>query len=119
MSKKKILLVTRPIAPPWDEASKNFAFSLAKDLGVNPDLEMHLMTNGPVSDLPVGVMQEHVYTHSENDFGFSQKIRSIFFQFMTKGKFDINHYVFTPTKFNSYVIKNFLTSDKTKTIQTV
>ncbi|MFZ2226649.1 MAG: glycosyltransferase family 4 protein [Candidatus Moraniibacteriota bacterium] len=116
---KKILLVTRPIAPPWDEASKNFAFSLACDLGKNKELELHLMTNGPVTDLPESVTEEHVYTHSQNDFGFSQKIRSLLFQFATKGKFDINHYIFTPTKLNSWVLKNWLKSPRTKSIQTV
>ena len=29
---KKILFVSRPIAPPWDEASKNFAYNLAKEI---------------------------------------------------------------------------------------
>ena len=116
---KKILLVTRPIAPPWDEASKNFAFSLARDLSADKELELHLMTNGPVADLPEKVIEEHIYTHSQNDFGFSQKIRSLLFQFATKGKFDINHYIFTPTKLNSWVLKNWLKSPHTKSIQTV
>ncbi|KKR22153.1 MAG: Glycosyl transferase group 1 [Candidatus Moranbacteria bacterium GW2011_GWA2_39_41] len=116
---KKILLVTRPIAPPWDEASKNFAFSLAKDLVSNENLELHLMTNGAVAELPQGIIQEHVYTHSENDFGFSQKIRSLLFQIMTRSQFDIAHFVFTPTKLNSFIIKKFIQNEKTKTIQTV
>lgn len=113
------MLITRPIAPPWDEASKNFAFNLAKDLGGNENFELHLMTNGVVSELPETVIQEHVYTHSQNDFGFSQKIRSLFFQFMTRRVFKIAHYVFTPTKLNSYIIKNLIANKKTKTIQTV
>ena len=28
--KNKVLLFTRPLAPPWDEASKNLAFDIAK-----------------------------------------------------------------------------------------
>ena len=119
MSKKKILLVTRPIAPPWDEASKNFAFTLAKDLGSNENLELHLMTNGVVDELPNGVVQEHVYTHSQNDFGFSQKIRSLIFQLWSRSQFDIAHYFFTPTKLNSWVIKSFIKNKATKTIQTI
>jgi len=119
MAVKKILLITRPIAPPWDEASKNFAFGLAKDLGANENFELHLMTNGVISDLPDKVVQEQAYTHSENDFRLSQKIRSLLFQFKNRRKFDINHYIFTPTKLNSFIIKNFIQNKRTKTIQTV
>lgn len=116
---KKVLLVTRPIAPPWDEASKNFAFTLAKDLSSEEKFELHLMTNGVVSELPKNIVQEKIYTHSQNDFGFFQKIRSLLFQFNTKGKFDIAHYFFTPTKLNSFIIKKLLKNKKTKSIQTV
>ena len=116
---KKILLITRPIAPPWDEASKNFAFSLAKDLSSDKDLEMHLMTNGFVKELPSDVIQEPIYTNSQNDFTFTQKIRSLFFQFFMRKKFDINHYIFTPTLLNSWIIKNCIKSLKTKSIQTI
>jgi len=116
---KKILLVTRPIAPPWDEASKNFAFSLAKDLGDNENLELHLMTNGIVAELPTSIKQEPIYTHSQNDFGFFQKIRSLIFQFIVKQKFDVAHYIFTPTTLNSFIIKKIIQNSPTKTIQTV
>lgn len=116
---RKILLVTRPIAPPWDEASKNFAFNLAKDLGSNKNMELHLMTNGFVSELPEEVKQEQIYTHSQNDFGIFQKIRSLLFQLKNTRSFDIAHYFFTPTKLNSFIIKNFIKNDRTKTIQTV
>ncbi|EKE16299.1 MAG: Galactosyltransferase [uncultured bacterium] len=116
---KNILLVTRPIAPPWDEASKNFAFTLAKNLSSSENLELHLMTNGYVSELPKSVVQEKIYTRSQNDFGFSQKIRSLLFQLKTRCKFNIAHYFFTPTTLNSFVIKNFVKNKKTKTIQTI
>jgi phosphatidylinositol alpha-1,6-mannosyltransferase len=116
---KKVLLVTRPIAPPWDEASKNFAFTLAKDLSSEEKFELHLMTNGVVSELPENIVQEKIYTHSQNDFGFFQKIRSLLFQFNTRGKFDIAHYFFTPTKLNSFIIKKLLKNKRTKSIQTV
>ena len=114
---KKILLVTRPIAPPWDEGSKNFAYYLAKNLN---DFEAHLMTKGNLTDLPSNIVQHPIYKTSRvSEFNFLEKIRSLFFQFKTKGNFDINHYFFTPTKLNSFLIKKFIKSPKTKTIQTV
>ncbi len=115
---KKILLITRPISPPWDEASKNFAFYLTKNIG--NDFEINLMTKGNVADLAQNVIQHPVYTTAEiAQFNLEQKLRSIYFQFTSRKKFDINHYFFTPTKLNSFLIKNFLKPFKGKTIQTV
>lgn len=117
---KKILLVTRPIAPPWDEASKNFAYYLAKTIGAKEnELELHLMTRGRLPELPERVVQDEAYTSSQNDITFSQKWRSLFFQFIMRNQFDVAHYFFTPTKLNSFLIKNFLRSKRTKSIQTV
>lgn len=113
---KKILLVTRPIAPPWDEASKNFAYYLAKNI---TGLELHLMTKGELPNLPKNVCQHPIYTASQNDFTFSQKIRSLFFQWKNKSAFDVAHHFFTPAKLNSFFLKNLLSSKKTKSIQTV
>jgi len=118
--KKKILFVTRPIAPPWDEASKNFAYHLAKNLAtLNQNMEIHLMTKGKLVGLPKNIIQHPIYTQSENDFAFSQKIRSLFFQLQKKNHFDIVHYFFTPSKLNGFLIKNFLHPKNSKTIQTV
>ena len=115
--KKRILLITRPICPPWDEGSKNFAYYLAKNI---KNLEIHLMTKGELSDLSPNVIQHPIYkTSTVSSFDFREKMRSLFFQFKTKGDFDVNHYFFTPTKLNSFLIKNFLKSPKTKTIQTI
>ena len=113
---KKILLVTRPIAPPWDEASKNFAYYLARNI---TGIEMHLMTKGELPDMPKNVCQHPIYTASQNDITFSQKIKSLIFQWRNKNTFDVAHYFFTPTNLNSFLIKNFLSSIKTKSIQTV
>ncbi len=111
---KKILLVTRPICPPWDEASKNFAYYLAKNLN---GFEFYLLTNGNLSDLPENVHQKPIYTTSE--FGYFQKIRLIKHLRKLRNDFDVIHYLFTPTKQNIFFIKKFAKSKKSKTIQTI
>lgn len=120
---RKILLVTRPIAPPWDEASKNFAFSLAQDLGADENLEIHLLTKGLIAELPKKIIQENIYTHSQNDFGFSQKLRLFYFLLYNAKKFDVIHLLFTPTKLNTFFVKLILSLSgarrKTKTLQTI
>lgn len=111
---KKIILVTRPISPPWDEASKNFAYYLAKNV---PGFEFHIMGCGADLDVPKNVIQESVYTSA--DFDLYQKIRSLKYQFNARRKFDIAHYFFTPAKLNSFLIRNFIQIPKTKSIQTI
>lgn len=116
---KKILFVSRPITPPWDEASKNFAYNLAKEVSINSNnTEIHLMTTHTPLGLPENIVQDEIYKYSEKDFRFSDKLRSLFFQFLFKNSFDIKHYFFTPTKNNSWIIKNILRG-KSKTIQTI
>jgi glycosyltransferase involved in cell wall biosynthesis len=118
--KRKILFVTRPIAPPWDEASKNFAYQLALNLAkINSNLEIHLLTKGQLSGIPENIVQHPIYTSAENDFSFSQKIRSLLFQWRMKNEFDIVHYFFTPSRLNGFVIKHFLYPQKSKTLQTI
>ena len=100
---KKILLVTRPLAPPWDEGSKNFAFFLAKNL---TDLEIGILTNCIIPDLPSNVHQKSIYT--SNEFSYLQKIRLIKTLRKIRKDFDILHFLFTPTKQNSFWIKKFV-----------
>ena len=77
-SKLKILLITRPIAPPWDEASKNFAYALAKEISKqSSNLEIHILTKGNFSDLPSNIIQHPIYTSSEKDFKLSQKYATV------------------------------------------
>jgi glycosyltransferase involved in cell wall biosynthesis len=111
---KKILLVTRPIAPPWDEASKNFAFYLARN---TPGFQFGLLTNGLLPDLPENILQKPIY--QSNHFGFLQKLQLLFNLKKLKKEFDILHYLFTPTKINSFWLKNLVKNSAVKTIQTV
>jgi len=113
-NRKKILLVTRPICPPWDEASKNFAYTLAKSIA---DFDFYLLTNDVVPNLPENIHQKLIYT--SNGFSYLQKIRLIKYLRKIKNDFDILHYLFTPTKQNSFLIKKFAGHGKAKSIQTI
>ena len=110
---KKILLITRPIAPPWDEASKNFAYFLAK---VTKEFEFHVLTPGKVDSLEPYIKQEHVYSSVHLDW--SQRIRLFTLRLIMKD-FDIAHFMLTPNKLNTWAFKTFLTNKKTRTIQTI
>ncbi|MCX6762315.1 MAG: hypothetical protein NT093_00865 [Candidatus Moranbacteria bacterium] len=118
-NKKRILLLTRPICPPWDEGSKNFAYTLAKYAS---DFEIHLLTCGKVADLPENVVQHDIYSSPKWDW--PQKVRAYIFllkEFFLKGgnNYDILHSFFTPTKLNVFALKLCLKNKKIKTIQTL
>lgn len=110
---KKILLITRPIAPPWDEASKNFAYYLAK---TTRGFEFHVLTPGQVDSLEENIKQEAIYSSVHLDW--IQRLRLFKLAPMIKS-FDIAHFMLTPNKLNTWAFKTFLTSKKTKTIQTI
>lgn len=116
---KRILLLTRPICPPWDEGSKDFAYTLAKHAR---DFEVHLLTYGKVVNLPKNVVQHSIYTSPKWDFG--QKARAYLFlvkNFLLKGgkDYDILHSFFTPTWLNVLALKICLRNKNLKTIQTL
>lgn len=115
MSTKTVLLATRPIVPPWDEASKNFAYFLAKSV-TGADLTV-LTTEKKLAGLPDTVTQEPIF--SSPHFNFGAKLRLIRYFFDHRGNFDITHYLFTPAKQNTFILKNIARPKKGKTIQTV
>lgn len=115
MSSKKILLATRALVPPWDEASKNFAYFLAKSI---TEHQITVLTT-PVRlpDLPRNVTQLPCYGKAELDF--TEKLRLLNTLRNLRGKFDITHYLFTPTRKNISLIKFLSRPNHGKTIQTI
>ncbi|MCX6763756.1 MAG: hypothetical protein NTZ97_03445, partial [Candidatus Moranbacteria bacterium] len=112
---KKILLVTRPICPPWDEASKNFAYYLAKNLNM---FEMYILTNGFIQELPSHIHQKPIYTSSK--LTHLQRLRLLKLRgLLAKIDFNILHYMLTPSKLNSFSFKTFIKNKRAKTIQTI
>ncbi len=112
----KILLATRPLVPPWDEASKNFAYFLAKSIR-DPELEFHLLTTDEtLEELGANCVQHPIF--GSGHFDLKAKMRLAMFLFTQSHRFDIVHYLFTPTPFNSFLLKNF-TWKRPKTIQTI
>lgn len=111
---KKILLATRPLVPPWDEASKNFAYFLGKEVR-NHELTL-LTTPEVLLELPDSVQQVPVFQTSHLDF--AAKLRLFSYLRKSRHAFDVTHYLFTPTKQNTRLIK-WLAQPSGKTLQTV
>ena len=112
---KRVLLVTRPISPPWNEASKNFAYYLAKSA---KNFSFSLLTPGFVEELPEDIEQISIYTNGDLHMKWSQRLRLLKLAPMVK-KFDIVHFMLTPSKLNAPGFKLFLSSKRAKTVQTI
>ncbi|MBN1272506.1 MAG: glycosyltransferase family 4 protein [Candidatus Aminicenantes bacterium] len=137
LNRKKILLCTRPISPPWDEASKNIAWKIARHC--RGPFEFHVLTakNMPIvdtiekhrRDVSKGqssmddreqralIICEPIYTSSK--FRWPQKIQLLNRLFLHRLNADIIHFLFTPRPITSFLIKTRLFFSKIKTIQTV
>ncbi|MDP3957230.1 MAG: glycosyltransferase family 4 protein [bacterium] len=114
-STKKILLATRPLVPPWDEASKNFAYFLGREIK-NHSLTL-LTTKESLSGLPERVQEKPIFSSGR----FSLKTKFELFSYLrrARSRFDITHYLFTPTKLNTNLIKWFAKPTHGKTVQTI
>lgn len=121
-SQKNILFVTRPLSPPWDEASKNFAYDLACNIS---NYNVTILVDKYIDDAPKHIIQKKIY--SNNHFSLSQKIKLLQYLHKNANNFDIVHLLFTPTKLNSKIMKKILHNRKdtinhtstTSVIQTV
>ena len=111
---KKVLLATRPLVPPWDEASKNFAYFLGKEVR-NHSLTL-LTTKEKLPGLPDSVHEEAIFENGHLDF--HAKLNLFSYLRKVRKSFDITHYLFTPTKQNTRFVRWFAKPEG-KTVQTV
>ncbi|MFZ1654431.1 MAG: hypothetical protein WAT84_01210, partial [Candidatus Moraniibacteriota bacterium] len=113
---KTVLLATRPIVPPWDEASKNFAYFLGKTIE-GYELTLLGTRDASLPELPASAHLAPVYRSAH--FGLREKANLFTFLRRQRSKFDITHYLFTPTRLNIGLIRHLARPSAGKTIQTV
>ncbi len=113
----KILFVTRPIAPPWDEASKNTVFELAKHMKWH---EVHLLTVKGFACDEKHIVSEGIFSKGSLVSGqsFGQKL-PLFFRLVQHDDIDIYHFFFRPAPITALAAKIALKFKKKKTVQTV
>lgn len=112
----KILFVTRPIVPPWNEGSKNTVFELAKQMWRK---SIHLLTTN-FSCNTNNIVWERIYTKGGLVSGISlgQKAR-LFLRLMKRDGIDIFHFFFKPTNLVAAVARFILKFNRKRTVQTV
>ncbi len=123
---KKILLATRPLVPPWDEASKNFAYFLARNIR-DESMEIHILTTEEkLEGLSANIIAHPLYSapkkNRHSHFSLSQKIRlPLYLALQNILRYDVVHYLYTPTFSNTLIIRALrcFTIFRPKTLQTV
>lgn len=122
MPKKRILFYTRPITPPWDEASKNLAYDIATNLPRNQFM-ISLLTplkspfNKKLVKKHPHIKPEEIY--SSANLNFKEKLQLLLRLFRPNLKIDLIHFLFTPRSITSFLIRLRLKLTKIKTLQTV
>jgi glycosyltransferase involved in cell wall biosynthesis len=113
----KILFITRPIVPPWDEAGKNTVFELAN---LMKDQTIHLLTTKDFSCKQEHIILERVYTKGGylSGISYGQKLR-LFFRLLKRDDIDIYHFFFKPTFRVAMAAKFILNLKRKKSVQTV
>lgn len=122
ISKKKILFFTRPIVPPWDEASKNLAFDIVTNLPKN-NFETQILTPKK-SSFNQELVKKFPYIQPEEIFrsanlNFCGKMSLIKRLFRFNLKTDLIHFLFTPRPLTSWLFRMRLKFSKAKTLQTI
>lgn len=114
----EIMLITRPISPPWDEGSKKLAWQLASELDEH---NFHLLTSDSrdILNAPAHIRFREVY--SSKELNRIQQLRLLWF--LVSGRemapIDIFHTLFVPSLITSFVLKNISGMRHRPSIQTV
>ena len=122
-NKKHILLYTRPLAPPWDEASKNLAYDIA--LNSDGTFNFHLLTTKDYSSSiqKCYLAQKEALTaepiFKSATFDTRAKLSLIKRLFRIRIGSDIVHFLFTPRPLTSFLFRAKLFFSKAETLQTL
>ncbi len=110
----EVLLVTRPLTPPWDEASKNLAYFLATKI---EGLKFHILVGEYNPSLPKNITQHLIYKGPE--WNLKQRLRlllSLRKILADNPEINIVHLLFAPTPINSLILKIILKKPHLKII---
>lgn len=112
---KNIAFLTRPIGPPWDESSKNFALYLSKAMKIPNTNFILLSTSHTIPKLPFNIKQ--LPLHQKDELNLWTKLR--FFVYLLVSPPDCIHSLTVLTPFTGAIIKLLKLVKNFKAIQTI
>jgi phosphatidylinositol alpha-1,6-mannosyltransferase len=101
MTKRSVLMVSRAVEPPWDEASKNLVRDIANSID---GYRFHILTaHLAAAGSKRGMIPEKIYSSPRQTL--LQKLRLCLFLLTKSNKYAIRHYCFTPEPLTSFIIR--------------
>lgn len=112
-----ILMVTRPLGPPWNEGGKNLAYGIAKNINNH---KIHLLVRKNFSEkIGSNIILHKIYPSKyKYTVSYIEKLRLFFFLLNIKN-IDIYHFIYTPEIYSSKINKFLMKLKSKKSIQTI
>lgn len=104
---KRILMVSRAVVPPWDEASKNLVSYITDRLD---KYQFHILTTKEVEGQKGNVVTEKIYRNKSS--GLSQKLRLFWYLISNRSDFDLYHFCFTPEYLTVLLVELIIKKNK-------
>ncbi len=117
VSNPRVLIVSKPLTPPWNDGSKN----MARDLVLHAEnIQFNVMTAGGPDPFPAGVISEKIFNSAGTyQPPLGQNIKTFLRLLRPDAGIDIYHFFFAPNARTSGVLKLLLKCKKQKTLHTV
>ncbi|MCK4919014.1 MAG: glycosyltransferase family 4 protein [Candidatus Pacebacteria bacterium] len=115
MKQTKILFITRPISPPWDEGSKNLSYNISKHIN---NFIIYLLSNKKANlSIKKNIIKEDIYINNK----LSLLNKTILLNYLLKKNHEIKifHLFFTPKAITSSIIKKIVQKKNKIIIQNI
>ncbi|MGE0789712.1 MAG: glycosyltransferase family 4 protein [Sandaracinaceae bacterium] len=112
----RVLFVSKPVVPPWNDSSKNLAFTLASRL---TRVDVTVMTDGTDPGLPSRVRRRPVYA-SPGRFSPAGRAQLAVLRELAAGPpMDLWHFFFAPNPRTSTVARSLAAVRRTRAVHTI
>lgn len=114
---KRVLLVSKPVVPPWSDSSKN----LVRDLALGIDrYQLHLMGNGQCPFERANVTWENVYSGAGSYAPSArQNARALWRVARPDRGIDLYHFFFAPNPTTSRILGPLMRAKRARSVHTV
>lgn len=114
---KEVLMVSKPIAPPWQDSNKNLTKNIISYVN---NVIFHILTPKGYKFDKENVISEDIY-QATGDYApaIQQNLQALFYLITVNKEIDLFHFFFTPNPKTSLVLKHLTKFKNRPSIQTV
>ncbi|MEW5821783.1 MAG: glycosyltransferase family 4 protein [Cyanobacteriota bacterium] len=114
---KDVLMVSKPVAPPWQDSNKNLTKNIISFVN---NVRFHILTPKGYQFNKDNVVSEDIY-QSTGDYApaIQQNLQALFYLITVNKEIDLFHFFFTPNPKTSLVLKHLTKFKNRPCIQTI